>query len=149
MVLVRSNIVPEGKKNSPHLDHWTIHVDHALRHIDDRIELNRNPLARLTSVHRIARERYEGHIHPRGLALRQLLIECIESITSDLGDEPAQVRVCRYLRGRLEGLTSSQISSELGLSREYVSRTYRLKALALLTEELRNTTRNHRRQIRH
>ena len=140
--LITSSI-SKGRKGRPYLDGWNIQIDQALRHIDDRIELNRNPLARLTCIQRMAEERYRGHIHPRGLALRELLIECIERITGDLKDEPAQARVCRYLIGRKEGLNCRQISSELGLSREYVSRTCRPKALALLAEELRNTTRNH------
>lgn len=137
--------VSEGRKGTPRLDGWNIHIDNALRHIDDRIELNRNPLARLNFIQRMAKERYRGHIHPRGLALRQLLIECIERITGDLKDEPAQARVCRYLTGRREGLNCRQISSELGLSREYVSRAYRPKALELLAEEMRLITRNHQR----
>ncbi|MFC2069130.1 hypothetical protein ACFLTP_09035 [Chloroflexota bacterium] len=144
MVLFPDN-GPEGRKRSPYLDSWAIRVDHAVRHISDRIELNRNPLARITYVQKMAKERYQGHVHPSGLALRELLIECIERITSDLGDEPAQARVCRYLAGRKEGLNSRQISSELGLSREHVSRTYRPKALGLLADELRSITRTHRR----
>ena len=63
-VLFQGN-APEGKKGSPYLDSLTIQIDHALRHIDDRIELNRTPLARLTCVQRLANERYQGHINPR------------------------------------------------------------------------------------
>jgi len=137
--------VSKGRKGSQRLDGWNIQIDHALRHIDDRIELNRNPLARITYVQMVAEERYRGHIHPRGLALRQLLIECIERLTGDLKDEPAQDRVCRYLIGRKDGLNCRQISNELGLSREYVSRTCRPKALALLAEEMRLIARSHQR----
>jgi len=142
MVLYPGN-VPKGRKHSPNLDNRAIQIDHALRHIDDRSELNQNPLARIAYVQQKAKEGYRGHVLPNGLALRDLLIECIERITRDLvGGEPAQARVCRYLTGRKEGLSCGQISSQLGLSREYVSRTFRPKALMLVAEVMRTMIRN-------
>lgn len=60
----------------------TPRVGHALRNLDDRSLLNRSPLARLAYVERLARERYCGHLLPRGLALRELLIACVERVAS-------------------------------------------------------------------
>lgn len=93
------------------------------------------PLARLAYVERLARERYKGHLLPRGLALRQLLIDCVERVVRDLSSERALSRVCQYLVLSKEGLSCQRISKELGLSREHVSRVYRRRALELLTQE--------------
>jgi hypothetical protein len=92
-------------------------------------------LARLAYVERLAKERYSDHVLPRGLALREVLIFCVEVIVRDLANEPAMSRACDYLALLKEGLSCQQISKELGLSREHVSRVYRRKAFELLAEQ--------------
>jgi len=114
-------------------DQWVNRVGHALRNLDDRSALNRSPLARLSYVERLAKERYSSHVLPRGLALRTVLVACIEKVTNDLSTEPALSRACRYMSLLKQGLNCRQISAELGLSREHVSRVYRLKAFELVT----------------
>jgi hypothetical protein len=114
-------------------DQWVNRVGHALRNLDDRSALNRSPLARLSYVERLAKERYSSHVLPRGLALRTVLVACIEKVVNDLSSEPALARTCRYLSLLKQGLNCRQISAELGLSREHVSRVYRLKAFELVT----------------
>ena len=61
-------------------DQWVSRVGHALRNLDDRSALNRSPLARLSYVERLAKERYSSHVLPRGLALRTVLVACIEKV---------------------------------------------------------------------
>ena len=114
---------------------WESRVNHALRNLDDRSVLNRSPLARLTYVEKLARERYSSHILPGGLALREVLEGCIEKVVNDLSGERRLSRVCRYLTGLKQGLSCKQISSDLGLCREHVSRVYRVRALELVTKE--------------
>ena len=123
-------------------DQWVIRVGYALRNLDDRSVLNRSPLARLTYVDRLARERYSNHILPRGLALREVLVECVGRVVNELSKEPGLSRACRYLALLKQGLSCRQISSELGLSREHVSRVYRLKALELVTTEFLSTVKS-------
>jgi len=114
-------------------DQWVSRVGHALRNLDDRSALNRSPLARLSYVERLAKERHSSHVLPRGLALRMVLVACIEKVMNDLSTEPALSRACRYLALLKQGLSCRQISAEMGLSREHVSRVYRLKAFELVT----------------
>ena len=71
---------------------------------------------------------------PRGLALHHLISTCGEDVIRDVGKEPDLSRACKYLRLRAAGFNCNQIGKEMGLSREHVSRHYRNKALALLTE---------------
>jgi len=98
-------------------DQWVSRVGHALRNLDDRSVLNRSPLARLSYVERLAKEHYNSHVLPRGLALRTVLVACIERVINDLSKEPALSRACRYLALLKQGLSCRQISAELGLSR--------------------------------
>ena len=127
MVLLKESSTKETN------DQWVSRVGHALRNLDDRSALNRSPLARLSYVERLAKERYSSHVLPRGLALRTVLVACIDKVTNDLSTEPALSRACRYLALLKQGLSCRQISTELGLSREHVSRVYRLKAFELVT----------------
>jgi uncharacterized protein YerC len=127
MVLLKESSTKETN------DQWVSRVGHALRNLDDRSALNRSPLARLSYVERLAKERYSSHVLPRGLALRTVLVACIDKVMNDLSTEPALSRACRYLALLKQGLNCRQISAELGLSREHVSRVYRLKAFELVT----------------
>ncbi len=123
-------------KEPPAIDEnesWYARIYDALRKLDDRLALNRSPLARLACVEKLAREKYGGRVQPRGLALRELLLASIERTLQDLGEEPANSRACRYLVLMKQGLSCRQIAIELGLSREHVSRLYRRKALELVT----------------
>ena len=114
----------------------------ALRNLPDRAALNRSPLARLSYVERLASERYGGRLMARGLALREVLGACVDRVLSDLGNEKALHRERDYLELLRDGLSCREASKRLGLSREHVSRTYRKRALQLLTEVFLAVTRN-------
>jgi hypothetical protein len=122
-------------------------VEHALKNLGDRSVLNRSPLARLAYVDRLAAEQYKGHLLPRGLALHDVLLACVQRICRELGEEPGLARTCRYLELLAEGLGSREISRQLGLSREHISRVYRRKALELVTDEFRSVVTNGDRAV--
>jgi CRP-like cAMP-binding protein len=86
----------------------------------------------------------KGSIPLERLALREVVLACVQKISSELGNEPGLARCCRYLELLSEGMTCRQISEQLGLSREHVSRVYRRKALELVTEEFLATIGNGR-----
>jgi len=131
----RAYLSQNGIEPSRDFDMWLSRVSYALRKLDDVSVLARSPLSRLSQVEKVARDRYDGRVLRRGFALRELLIACVEKVTSDLGGEPALSRDCQYLVLLKEGLSCRQISRQLGLSREHVSRVYRRRALELVTEE--------------
>lgn len=111
-------------------------VGEAMRYIEDVSLLNRSPLARSGAVEKLVREKYARHITPRGFALRELLLRSVDRVTNEAGGEPSLEKECCYLKLAASGVKCSQISKELQLSREHVSRVYRKKALDLLVDEL-------------
>jgi DNA-binding NarL/FixJ family response regulator len=127
MVLLKDSFTSETN------DKWVGRIGHALRNLDDRSALNRSSLSRLTCIEKIAKEKYNGRILPRGLALRDILLSSVDKVISDMSQETASSRACQYLELLKQGLSCQQISGELGLSREHVSRVYRRKALELVT----------------
>jgi len=117
-------------------------IDHALKSIGDRSELSRSPLADIDYIGKLASHRYSGHLMPRGLALHDVLLACVNKISKELDDEPGLSHACNYLQLLVKGFSCKEISRQLGLSREHVSRVYRKKALELFTEEFLSRFRN-------
>ena len=82
-----------SKKGRPStLGVWEQRVDHALSNLGDRSVLNVSQLARLTYVARLAEVDYRGRILPHGLALHDLLFDCVRKICTELKDEPGLTR---------------------------------------------------------
>ena len=115
---------------------------HGLRNLGDRTVLASSRLARLAYIEKLAVSTYYGHVLPRGLALHDTLLFCVEKASEELGSELGLVRVCRYLQLAAQGLSCQEISRQLGLSREHVSRSYRKKAIRLLTHQFLSTITN-------
>lgn len=139
----KQGVIP--RRRSASLNEWELRVSRALKALGDRSELNRSPLARLAYIETLAINQHQGHLFPRGLALHDVFIACVNNITTELGGEPKLVRVCSYLKLLVEGLACKEISTQLGLSREHVSRVVRRKAIELLTEEFLNAVKTSRR----
>ena len=130
---IRDQERPAGDSNpSPA---WQQRIEYALRHLGDRSVLNSSPLARLTYVETLASEQYSGHLLPRGLALHDMLIRCVKRVSTELSNEPGLTKACKSLELISNGATCREISKQLGLSREHISRVYRKKAIELVTEQ--------------
>ena len=123
-------------------EQWIARLNHALRNMADRGELNRNPLSRLRYVERVAEERFRGQILPHGLALRWVILTCVGRISEQVGNETGLAKACTYLQLRCDGLSCEQIGRELGCSREHGSRYHRRKALDLLAREFMSAMKN-------
>ena len=123
-------------------EQWIARLNHALKNIADRGELNRNPLSRLRYVERVAEGRFRGQILPHGAALRWIIVSCVERICEQVGNEAGLAKACTYLRLRCDGLSCEQIGRELGCSREHGSRYHRRKALDLLAREFMSAIKN-------
>lgn len=123
------------KPGPPSFEELLARVDHALRHLDDRIELNRNPLTRLARVDALARSRYASSIHPRAVALRDLLDTTVQAVLSELDGERGLREVREFLALYQSGATVSRASRALGRSREHCSRKVKKKALVLVAEK--------------
>ena len=112
---------------------WEARVAYAARRLHDPIALNASPLTRLRGVERHADSRYKKRICAKGFALRDLLRSSIDSVMEETADEKGLLRVHQFLILFRQGVTVVEISRQLGLSREHVSRVYRKKARHLVT----------------
>ena len=72
---------------------------------------------------------------PQGQALRRLLVEAIGQVVRDVGSVPDKSGVKVFLEGYLGGKKVTAIARELGVSREWVSRSYRKEGLRLAGDQ--------------
>ena len=80
----------------------------------------------------------------RGLALRQVLIRCIDRIIAEGQGEAGLHKTCELLRLLKEGSNLTAISETLGLSREQVTRFHKKKAVELVTQEFLKVVKSRR-----
>jgi len=65
-------------------DEWQVRARYVLRHLDDPITLNRSPLCRLAALENLAKTKYSESIVPRGRALHELAMSCLQEIEEEL-----------------------------------------------------------------
>ncbi len=124
-----------GKRGPISVEGLALRIDHALRHIDDRIELNRNPLVRLPAIQDRAQSRYANCVHPRAIALRDVVLRAVDEIIADLQDEPSLRRLRELLHLYASGSSVKDASAQLGLSREHCSRVLKKQATQVVAEK--------------
>jgi len=130
------------KPGPPSFEDLLSRVDHALRHLDDRIELNRNPLTRVDRVGAVARSCYGSSVYPRAVALRDVIDASVQAVLSELEGDLGLREVREFLVLYRSGATVTTASRSLGVSREHCSRTVKKKALVLVAEKfIQLTTR--------
>ena len=113
-------------------------VASAVRNLDDLIALNQSPLTKLGFVEKHAADHYQDRLCSRGLALRDLITESLDEVISETAGNGLS-RLHDLLDMLRNGLTISQASREMGLSREHVSRVYAKQAFRLVTERFLST----------
>ncbi len=91
---VSLNGIPEDEKHRERLKRRIVKVSDALHDLNDRQLLNRSPLARLTYVQEFAKEHYQDALYPRGIALREILVYCIDRIVNEMSSDPGLSRPC-------------------------------------------------------
>ena len=97
----------------------------ALHNLD---QLQESPLSGL----QVVQERKQPqHTMPEAQALRETLIESARQVIRDIEHIPSMGSVEVFLERYLEGKRITEIAKELGVSREWCSRSYRKEAFRL------------------
>jgi hypothetical protein len=105
----------------------------AVRNLDDLIGLDRSPLTKVDFVEKYAACYYKDRLCSRGLALRDLITDSMNELISETAENGLH-RLNNLLDMLRTGLTISQASEKIGLSREHVSRFYVKQVYRLVTE---------------
>lgn len=122
-----SKVTPRGRRAK---SDWQARVGRALRCISNPSALRRSDLARLAAIERIRSERYSGLACGAGLALRDALRISIENALQIL---PETLAV--FLRAYSQGKSIAEIARATGMTRQYLSRSYRTRCLEVVTDE--------------
>lgn len=107
---------------------FLLQVRQAYEHIHDLDWLDESPLIELEAV---AERANPLNAMPQAQALRGLLVESAQRLARQMADVPDRAPLKVFLERYLEGKRIAEIAEELGVSREWCSRTYRKRALEL------------------
>lgn len=110
---------------------------HALKSLDDPYELDENRLTRLSQIEALASRRLCNGAFTKGESLAGILSSCIERISEKAVGDGEFSRCARLLSGIAQGHSLTQVSQELHLTQEHVTRRYRRKAMKILVREFR------------
>ena len=69
---------------------------------------------------------------PEGQTLRRLTAEAVDRVAQELSSQPRKSRITGYLQGHVKGAATPEIAEELGVTREWCSRSYAMEALRLV-----------------
>lgn len=133
---IRLNKGQHVKRGRFSKDEWQQRARYVLRHLDDPITLNGSPLCRLVALERLARTKYSESIVPRGRALHELAMACLQEIESELNGHDAVTKLKQFtdLTRQCKGVTEA--SRMLGISPEHASRYLKRNLVRLLAEKL-------------
>lgn len=106
-----------------------------IRHLGDPFELDESRLTHLKEIEALARTGYQDATFGKGEALKEIISVCMDRIAKTEETGGLLSRCCRLLREIAGGSTLLEVSRELDLSREYVSREIRPRAIRMLVRE--------------
>ena len=115
-------------------------VEAAFSHIHDLDWLQQSELSNLSEVQQRVRLH---HTMPEAWALRESLIEAALQVIQDIEKLPNMTSVKIFLESYLQGKKVTEIAKELGVSREWCSRSYRRDAFRFaVTQFVRSVSRS-------
>ena len=124
-----AHVLARGRPSSAMLDDQ---VREALRFLDDPIALEGSPLTRLSAVRDLSATKYRGRTCATGLALREVLRESLDALTSDLEG----TAVGKLAAGLRLGDTQAEVAREIGISDEYLCRRWKPQLIRLVRQQL-------------
>jgi hypothetical protein len=117
-------------------EEWQLRARYILRHLDDPITLQRSPLCRLVVLEKLAKEKYSDSIVPRGRALHELAMSCLQEIESELDGHAGVAKLKAFVALTRQGTRVTDASRRLGITPEYASRALKRNLVDLLAEKL-------------
>jgi hypothetical protein len=117
-------------------EEWQLQTRYVLRHLDDPITLQGSPLCRLVALENLAKEKYSDSIVPRGRALHELAMICLEEIERELDGHSGVAKLKEFVALTRQGIRVTEASRRLGITPEYASRALKRKLVDLPTEKL-------------
>jgi hypothetical protein len=117
-------------------EEWQLRARYILRHLDDPITLQRSSLCHLVALENLAKTKYSDSIVPRGRALHELAMNCLQEIDSELDGHAGVAKLKTFVALTRQGIRVTDASRILGITPEYASRSLKRNLVDLLAEKL-------------
>lgn len=128
--------ISTSKRGRTTTGEWQCRARYILRHLDDPIALQRSPLCRLVALGRLAKAKYPNSVVARGRALRDLALECLSEIESELDGHAGVFKLERFVSLTSQGMGVTEASRSLGVTPAYASRAFKRTLVELLADKL-------------
>lgn len=117
-------------------EEWQLRARYVLRHLDDPITLQGSPLCHLVALENLAKAKYSDSIVPRGRALHELAMSCLQEIESELDGHAGVAKLRAFVALTRQGIRVTDASRRLGITPEYASRALKRNLVDLLAKKL-------------
>ena len=142
MGLQKHHASSNSNEGSVFISKWETPLGDVLRHLNDLFYLQGTCFARLSTIKKLAQEKYPGKYSPESRVLVDIIRDCVVKISAEFGNDPKYSRDAKYLELIVKGVSCRVASETLGLSREHTSRHVRREALRLLVHQFVQTVHN-------
>ena len=115
---------------------WQEGARYVLRHLDDPITLQRSAFCRLPAVEELGKAKYSENTIPRGLALREVALDSLREIESELDGCAGVAKLKAFVALTRQGMGVAKASRTLGITPEYGCRALKRNLVELLAEKL-------------
>ena len=132
----KSGVRQNAKRGRFSKDEWRLRARYVLRHLDDPITLQRSPLSRLVALEKLAKAKYSENTIPRGLALREVVLDSLREIESELDGCAGVAKLKAFVALTRQGVGVAKASRTLGITPEYGCRALKRTLVELLAEKL-------------
>ena len=131
----KSGVRQSSKRGRFSKDEWQLRARYVLRHLDNPITLQRSAFCRLVAVEKLAKAKYSANTIPRGLALREVALDSLREIESELDGCAGVAKLKSFVALTRQGMGVAKASRTLGVTPEYGCRAFKRTLVDLLAEK--------------
>lgn len=130
---IKNNVSKRGRFSN---DEWQEEARYILRHLDDPIILQGSVFCRLPGLEELAKDKYSDNTIPRGLALREVAMDSLRELESELDGCAGVAKLKRFIELTRQGMGVVKASRTLDISAEYGCRVLKRTLIELLAKKL-------------
>lgn len=112
------------------------HARYVLRHLGDPGVLQGSPFCKFSKVVELGKEKYPTNTIPNGLALKEIILECLQDLENEMDGHFGMVKLKDFITHTREGKGVAEASRAIEVTPAYGCRTFKRRLVELLAKKL-------------